>query len=332
MSDRRSADFLLDDFEPAALGLYRRGELAGRVAAAREALRACRACPRACGADRLSDDRDFCKTGRNPVVSSAFAHHGEEDCLRGRHGSGTIFFSSCNLRCVFCQNAEISHGACGEEVAPQWIARTMIRLQEIGCHNVNFVSPSHVVPQVVEAIGHAVPLGLRIPIVYNTSGYDALSSLALLDGLVDIYMPDFKFWSAASAQRYNKAKNYPEHARAALREMHRQVGPLVFDRDGVALRGVLVRHLVMPGMTNQARDIFGFLADEISPDTFVNIMGQYHPAHLVPEVRSDGSQRYRALARRPSQDELRAARDAALAAGLWRFDQRWPRSPLSPDP
>jgi putative pyruvate formate lyase activating enzyme len=314
--------FVLDDFEPAYLALDRRGELDRRVEAAREALRTCRSCPRDCGVNRLADERDFCKTGRNPIVSSAFAHHGEEDCLRGTNGSGTIFFSSCNLRCVFCQNADISHGAGGEEMAPDEIARTMIRLQETGCHNINFVSPSHVVPQVVEAICHAVPLGLRVPVVYNTSAYDAPRSLALLEGLIDIYMPDFKFWTAASSQRYNKAKDYPDRARAALREMHRQVGPLVFDRDDVALRGLLVRHLVMPGMTEESREIFRFLAGEISADTYVNIMGQYHPANLVSDVRCDGSLRYGELARRPSRDETLAAYDAALAAGLWRFDER----------
>jgi putative pyruvate formate lyase activating enzyme len=200
----------------------------------------------------------------------------------------------------------------------------MLELQEQGCHNVNFVTPEHVAPQVVEAIAAAVPRGLRVPIVYNTSAYDALSSLRLLDGLVDIYMPDFKFWSDETALRLARAGDYPERAREAILEMHRQVGPLVFGPDGIARRGVLVRHLVMPGQTSQAAAIFDWLAREVSPDTYVNVMGQYHPAHLVGSAGANGRVRAADLGRRPSSEEMSAAYGAARRAGLWRFDQRRP--------
>ncbi|MCA9665955.1 MAG: radical SAM protein [Myxococcales bacterium] len=317
----RADDFVLDGFEPAYLAALRDGSLDGRVAAALEELRACRACPRDCGIDRLADERKVCNTGRHAIVSSAFAHFGEEDCLRGRRGSGTIFFSLCNLRCVFCQNWDISQQQRGEARDAAGIADLMLALQQVGCHNINFVTPEHVVPQVIEAIAVAARAGLRLPIVYNTSAYDALGSLRLLDGLVDIYMPDFKFWSRDSARRLAKAKDYPEHARAAIREMHRQVGPLRFGADGLARRGVLVRHLVMPGQLDEARAIFAFLADELSPDTYVNIMGQYRPEYQVGSPGRDGP-RYTDIARCPHGGELDAALEAARAAGLWRFDRR----------
>jgi putative pyruvate formate lyase activating enzyme len=256
-------------------------------------------------------------------VASAFAHFGEEDCLRGWNGSGTIFFSLCNLRCVFCQNWDISQKSVGNEHRPEAIAELMLGLQEAGCHNINFVTPEHVVPQVLEAVAAAVPRGLRLPIVYNTSSYDAVASLQLLDGVVDIYMPDFKFWKKETARDLAKAKDYPERARAAIVEMNRQVGPLKFGPEGLARRGVLVRHLVMPGQVDESAAIFRWLADELSPDTYVNIMGQYRPEYEVGTIAADGSSRYSAINRRPQPDELAAAFDAARAAGLWRFDQRW---------
>ncbi|MEM9492034.1 MAG: radical SAM protein, partial [Myxococcota bacterium] len=248
--------FVIDDYEPGYRALLRRGLLRQRVADALRELEECRACPRNCGINRMADETKVCNTGRHAVVSSAFAHFGEEDCLRGYSGSGTIFFGLCNLRCVFCQNWDISQKRTGRELDAEGIARLMLDLQEQGCHNINFVTPEHVAPQVIEAITVAAQRGLRVPIVYNTSAYDALSSLRLLDGLVDIYMPDFKFWSRDSARRLAKAKDYPEKARAAIAEMHRQVGPLRFDGHGLAVRGVLVRHLVMPGQTEEAAAIF----------------------------------------------------------------------------
>lgn len=314
--------FVVDDFEPVYMALHRRGQLSARVHAALAELAECRACPRDCGIDRLRDETKVCHTGRRAIVASAFPHFGEEDCLRGYRGSGTIFFSLCNLRCVFCQNWDISQKRAGRECDADELADIMLGLQERGCHNINFVTPEHVVPQVVEAIAAAVPRGLRLPVVYNTSAYDALPSLRLLDGLVDIYMPDFKFWSRDSAKRLAKAKDYPDHARAAIREMHRQVGPLRFDRDGLAVRGVLVRHLVMPGQSDEARAIFEWLASELSSDTYVNVMGQYSPQYQVGEIARNGQPKYASIGRRPRVRELDVAVSHARAAGLWRLDQR----------
>ena len=310
--------FVLDEWEPAYLETWRTGGLDAKVETAREELADCRAGPRDCGVNRLLDERGVCHTGRRPYVASAFHHFGEEDCLRGWNGSGTIFFSYCNLKCVFCQNWDISSQEAGAELDAAQIAAIMLQLQEEGCHNINFVTPEHVAPQVVEAIAIAVPQGLHLPIVYNTSAYDAIASLRLMEGLIDIYMPDFKFWTPDSARRLSRAKDYPEVARAAVSEMHRQVGVLRLGRDGLARRGVLVRHLVMPDGVDESASIFGWLHDEVSPDTYVNIMDQYRPEHRVP-----GSERYVDIDRRIRSDELAGAFEAARSAGLWRFDERW---------
>jgi putative pyruvate formate lyase activating enzyme len=301
-SRRSDPRFLVEDFEPAYLEVFRRGELEARVEAGLAELAECRACPRNCAIDRLAGELRVCNTGRHAVVSSAFPHLGEEDCLRGRNGSGTIFFALCNLRCVFCQNWEISQKAGGRVCTAEEIAACMLELQRRGCHNINFVTPEHVVPQVIEALALAVPRGLRLPIVY--------------------YMPDFKFWSRQSSRRLVKAKDYPERAREAIAEMHRQVGPLRFDRDGLAMRGVLVRHLVMPGQRDETAAIFEWLARALSPDTYVNIMGQYRPEHQVGEPLRDGRVRYGEIDRRPSGRDMQAAYSAAEQAGLWRIDER----------
>lgn len=314
--------FLMTDFEPAYLALARRGELGRRVEGALAELADCRACPRNCGVDRLADETAACHTGRHAVVASAFPHFGEEDCLRGWQGSGTIFFSLCNLRCVFCQNWDISQQREGRTATAEEIADLALELQEAGCHNINFVTPEHVAPQVIEAIAAAVPRGLRLPIVYNTSAYDALSSLRLLDGLIDIYMPDFKFWRPETALRLARAKDYPERAREAILAMHRQVGPLRFGPDGLAKRGLLVRHLVMPGQLEEAEAIFRWLAEEVSPDTYVNVMGQYRPTYQVGEISHDGTAKHQDIARRPAGGEMQAAFEAAHRAGLWRLDER----------
>jgi putative pyruvate formate lyase activating enzyme len=317
--------FLLEQFEPAYREVQRRGGLPERVGAALDELRDCRACPRDCRIDRMEDDSRVCHTGRYARVASYGPHHGEEDCLRGRLGSGTIFFGRCNLRCVFCQNWDISQNATGMECTAGQIADVMLQLQDAGCHNINFVTPEHVAPQVVEAIAEAVPRGLSVPIVYNTSAYDAVRSLELLDGLVDIYMPDFKFWKQETSLRLCKAKDYAPRARDAIVEMHRQVGPLMFGRDGVARRGVLVRHLVMPGQLDESASIFRWLARELSPDTYINIMGQYRPEYRVgtPRPGTQGEPRYPEIDRRPVRDELGEAYALASRAGLWRFDERW---------
>lgn len=316
VTDARDA-FVVEDWEPRYLALYRDGRLAARAEQARAELADCLACPRECGVNRLAGATGVCHVGRHAVVASAFPHHGEEDCLRGWKGSGTIFFSHCNLRCVFCQNWDISQRGVGRACTATRLAGIMLDLQRRGCHNINLVTPEHVVPQVIEALAEAVPAGLRVPIVYNTSAYDAMRSLRLIDGLVDIYLPDVKFWEPATARRLCRASDYPQQARKTLLEMHRQVGVLRFGTDGLARRGVLVRHLVMPGLERESAAIMDWLASALSRDTYVNIMGQYRPDHLVP-----GNPRFVDIDRCPTRDEMRAVREAAREAGLWRLDER----------
>jgi len=311
-------------FLPAYLDLGL-AELRQRAAAALELLRSCEVCPRDCRVDRLADRYAVCKTGRYARVSSFSPHFGEEDCLRGWRGSGTIFFTWCNLRCVFCQNFDISQLGEGRVVSPADLARMMLFLQDQGCHNINFVTPEHVVPQILEALPIAVELGLRLPIVYNTSAYDSMHSLRLLDNIVDIYMPDFKFWDREMSRLYMKAPDYPEAARRVIREMHRQVGPLKFDERGLARRGVLLRHLIMPGGIAGSREIFQWVAADVSADTYVNIMDQYNPAGRVGT-----DERYETINRRIHPHELEAAVRAARDAGLHRLDVRRPRSPHLP--
>ncbi|MCH7477885.1 MAG: radical SAM protein [SAR324 cluster bacterium] len=305
-------------FEPAYLHTWRSGRLAEKVAQAREELRACYACPRNCGVDRMAGRTAACHTGRWAHVSSAFPHFGEEDCLRGTRGSGTIFFARCNLRCVFCQNWDISQQKdAGTEVNAERLAAIMLELQGMGCHNINFVTPEHVAPQIVEALPLAIEGGLRLPLVYNTSAYDALVSLRLMEGLVDIYLPDFKYWEPASALRYLRAKDYPEVARAAIREMHRQVGDLRWDMEGMAERGLLIRHLVMPECGEETRAIMRWVATELSTSTYINLMDQYTPDYQ--------SEKFPELGRGINPEEFRAARKSARAEGLRRLDTRLPR-------
>ena len=278
----------------------------------------CRLCPRDCGVDRLSDRWSACKTGRYAVVSSAFPHHGEEDCLRGQRGSGTIFFTHCNLRCVFCQNYDISQGqrpVAGRGTPPARLARLMLELQDRGCHNINFVTPEHVVPHILEALVPAVEAGLRLPIVYNTSAYDSLDSIELMDGIVDIYMPDFKLWSDERSRTWLKAPDYPSVARSVIRAMHDQVGPLELDETGLARRGVLVRHLMMPGCFDETASILRWLAGELGPGTYVNLMDQYRPAGKVTD------QRYPELVGRVSRSDFAKAARLAEELGL-RLDRR----------
>lgn len=315
----RADRFRLASFEPAYLTLQREGALAARAEEARFALESCRLCPRACGARRLDGEPGTCGIGRRAVVSSAFPHLGEEDCLRGRRGSGTIFFSGCSLRCAFCQNADISWQVSGRELEAADLAVTMLALQERGCHNVNLVTPTHVVPQLIEAVAIAAARGLRLPVVYNSGGYERAETLALLDGVVDVYMPDFKFWRAETAARYADAPDYPDVARRALVEMQRQVGPLRFGSDGLARRGLLVRHLVMPGLSDESGAIFEWLARELTPDTCVNVMAQYRPAWQVGGPQ--GAARFAEIDRTPHAAEIEAAYEAAREAGLWRFDR-----------
>jgi putative pyruvate formate lyase activating enzyme len=301
-------------YEPVYLNLKRSGELVDRVAAALELLRSCTACPRLCRVNRLAGERAVCRIGRYSIVSSYFAHMGEEDCLRGWHGSGTIFFANCNLKCIFCQNYDISQLGQGRTTRAEELAHMMLELQEKGCHNINFVTPEHCVPQILEALPQAIERGLRLPLVYNTSAYDSIESLRLLEGVIDIYMPDFKIWDSEAARRLLKAEDYPETARQAIREMHRQVGDLTLDENGLATRGLLVRHLVMPDNLAGTSEIARFLAEEISVHTYVNVMDQYRPAWK--------SNRYPEVNRRITGTEYRRALAEFETAGIRRLDRR----------
>ncbi len=301
------------DFVPAYVSAYEAGLLTERVATAPELLRSCTGCPRACRVNRWENQTGVCRTGRWTRVSSAFAHFGEEDCLRGWRGSGTIFFSGCSVGCVFCQNYELSQLGDGRELDASQLAAVMLNLQAAGCHNINFVTPTHVVPQILEALLIAVPRGLRLPLVYNTGGYDSPESLRLMEGLVDIYMPDFKLWNPQSCAGYLHALDYPEAARRTIKVMHDQVGDLCMDENGIALRGLLVRHLVMPGLLEETCAILNWLATKVSPDTCVNLMDQYHPAHQVVKQLP-----FWTINRRLRPSEYRQALDYADQAGLWR--------------
>jgi len=300
--------------EPAYLKTHRAGLLQPRINAAYDIMLSCEICPHWCRVDRRHGELGLCRTGDRPVVSSFGPHFGEEDPLVGQHGSGTIFFSHCNLFCIFCQNWEISHGGEGEEIEVEDLAEVMLRLQAQGCHNINFVTPSHQVPMMLGALPHAIAGGLRIPLVYNTGGYDSLATLQFLDGIIDIYMPDFKFWDEKVAGSLCNAPDYPEVARQAIKEMHRQVGDLLLDENDVAYRGLLVRHLVLPDNLAGTREVMQFLAKEISPLTYVNVMGQYRPCGRAYQHPS--------LSKILGGQEYREAQEMAREAGLTRFDQR----------
>ena len=304
----------MTDFLPAYLNILDNRELADRVYEAYEHLSICDVCAWECPVDRRAEKIGVCRTGELARVSSFGPHMGEEDPLRGWRGSGTIFFTRCNLRCQYCQNHDISQTDSGDEVEPEKIARMMLELQSLGCHNINFVSPSHVVPQILAAVSIAALAGLKIPLVYNTGGYDSMAMLRLLDGVIDIYMPDMKYSDPDTARRYSKIRNYPQVNQSAVKEMHRQVGDLQVDQKGVAQRGLLVRHLVLPEGIAGTEEIVRFLSNKISPHTYLNLMDQYHPSYK--------SHSYPELNRRLTKQEYQSAVDAALSAGLQRLDQR----------
>jgi putative pyruvate formate lyase activating enzyme len=300
----------LPDIQPAFLRLHAAGALAARVKQAHQALLACNLCGRHCGVDRRTQ-LGACRTGTVARLASYGPHHGEEDVLRGWAGSGTIFFGSCNLGCVFCQNADISQAAAGSLTSADELADIMLWLQARGCHNINLVSPTHVVPMILEAVAAAAGRGLRLPLVYNTGGYDSRRALQLLEGVVDIYMPDMKYASAETGARLSGVPEYPAVNAAAIRAMHRQVGDLVLDARGLAVRGLLVRHLVLPNDLAGTEDILRFLATEISPHTALNLMDQYRPAHRAHE--------YPELRRRATTQEYRSAWLTAEHLGLTRL-------------
>jgi len=287
-------------------------ELEERAHRARDLLSPCSVCPRKCGVNRVEGDLGSCRTGDMAAVSSFNPHFGEEYPLVGRGGSGTIFFSRCNLSCIFCQNYEISHLDEGEEVSKDRLSTIMLYLQRLGCENINLVSPTHVMPQILDSLPGAIEGGLRIPIVYNTGGYDSPVSLDILDGIIDIYMPDAKYSSPEVSLRLSGVPDYPQVNREAIREMHRQVGDLSLDDRGVATRGLLVRHLVLPGDLAGTDGVTGFIAREISPNTYVNIMDQYRPCFRADEVE--------VLGRRVSRSEYEQALEIARSNGLRRLD------------
>jgi putative pyruvate formate lyase activating enzyme len=292
-----------DAYSPRYLKAYRDGILESNIIKGEALLKKCRLCPRNCEVNRYIEKGKVCAIGKSALVSNNFPHFGEESCLVGSHGSGTIFFTSCNLRCAFCQNWDISHFKNGREVSSLELAKIMVDLQDRECHNINFVTPSHVVVPILKAVKLAVEMGLTIPLVYNTSAYDSVESLKLLDGIIDIYMPDFKFWYRKSANRFMKAPDYPKVVRRNIRIMHKQVGDLHVNNHGIAMKGLLVRHLVLPDHLKDTYQIIQFLANQISLETALNIMFQYHPEYNVnrnhyPELNRSLSLEERECAKR----------------------------------
>jgi putative pyruvate formate lyase activating enzyme len=277
--------------------------------AAYKLLESCRVCPRECGVDRLKDDKlGFCRSGLNPVVSSASPHHGEEPPLSGTKGSGTIFLANCNLRCVYCQNYPISQMGNGVERTPGELACQMLWLQEQGCHNLNLVTPTHVMPQILQALSIAKERGFGLPVVWNSSGYDSVEALRLLDGIVDIYLPDMRYGDDAAAMKYSVAPRYVEFNRAAIKEMYRQAGNLVVDEKGIAQKGLIVRHLVLPGGLSGTEAVMKFLAEEVSKDVYISLMSQYFPAYKAAEFKE--------LSQRITPKEYEAARRIMEKYGL----------------
>ena len=301
-------------FEPAYLKTVKEEKIQSKIDQAREILKECIICPRNCRVNRIEGEKGFCQVGARAVVSSANPHFGEESPLVGSGGSGTIFMTSCNLQCLFCQNYEISHLMEGQEMDTDTLGGLMVGLQRLGCHNINFVTPSHVVPQILDAVKWAAESGLRVPLVYNSGGYDSVETLRLLDGVIDIYMPDLKFMDSQISQELMNAADYPDVARAAIIEMHRQVGDLQIDEKGIATRGLLVRHLVMPDDMAGTREAMRFLAKEVSTNTYVNIMNQYRPCGRAYE--------HSKLDRSVSRVEYTRAIEAAREEGIERLDDR----------
>jgi putative pyruvate formate lyase activating enzyme len=302
----------MSDFQPLYLETFEKGLLKKKAETAYKILKSCVVCPRNCKVDRLSDELGICKTGKNALVASYDPHFGEEAPLVGTYGSGTIFFSYCNLLCNFCQNFDISHKGYGRTVNDEQLAHMMLQLQKDGCHNINFVTPSHVVPQILSALEIAVKQGLNVPLVYNSSGYDSVATLKILENVVDIYMPDFKFWDPNIAEKTCDAPDYPEVARNALKEMHRQVGDLTLDKKGIAQRGLLIRHLVLPNQLAGTREIMKFIADHISRNSYVNIMPQYRPCGDISNTQE--------LNRHLEGNEFQQALEMAKEEGITRLD------------
>jgi len=298
---------------PKYINAQESGLLKERLETVKNRMTSCHLCPRQCGVNRLKGESGVCKTGHQARVSAAFAHFGEETPLVGSNGSGTIFFSYCNLLCNFCQNYETSHEGEGRTFIDEELAEIMLNLQNKGCHNINFVTPSHVVFQILSALEIAIENGLCIPLVYNTSAYDSVETLKLLDGIIDIYMPDFKFWNNEIAEKTCRAGNYPQIAQKAINEMFRQVGDLKINRDGIATEGLLIRHLVLPNNLAGTREIMHFIATQISKNTYTNIMPQYRPCGEACQMKL--------MASHVTGDEFHEALNEAKQAGIQRLDK-----------
>ena len=295
---------------PVYLETYESGVLDERIEKLEGILNECKLCPRECGVNRNKGEKGYCKSDKHLMVSSVQPHFGEEDVLVGSHGSGTIFLTHCNLRCIYCQNYDISHLGYGQRMTEEEFAFNMLSLQKRGCHNVNFVTPTHFTPQIVKALKIAIEKGLRIPIVYNCGGYEAKSTIELLDGIVDIYMPDIKYGDVENAKKYSNAPDYFDRCKEAVKEMHRQVGDLKVDESGIAYRGLLIRHLVLPNGIAGSAEVLKFVATEISKEAYVNIMMQYRPMYKAHE--------YKELNRGIKMSEYREAIDIATEWGLHR--------------
>jgi len=296
-------------FLPSYVRLYETGELKGRVSAAYEMLKECKLCARECGVNRLQDEKGFCRSGMRAMVSSVGPHFGEEPPLVGRSGSGTIFLTNCNLGCVFCQNHEISQLGRGREIESDELARAMLDLQNMGCHNVNFVTPTHYIPQILAALLLSVENGLRVPLVHNCGGYESIDALKLLDGVFDIYMPDIKYGDNDAGEKYSEAPGYFDAVTAAVSEMHRQVGDLKINSEGIAESGLLIRHLVLPGNLAGTEKVLNYVAG-LSENSYVNIMDQYRPEHKASE--------YPELNRGIRSEEFMSAISVAEESGLSR--------------
>ncbi|MEK7400220.1 MAG: radical SAM protein [Candidatus Poribacteria bacterium] len=297
------------DFEPIYIKLHRTGELTERVSKAVDMLKECKFCPRECAVNRLNVEKGFCRSGRLAMISSVGPHFGEEPPLVGRHGSGTIFFTNCNLDCVFCQNYDISHAGDGREISSDQLADAMLALQSLGCHNINFVTPTHYAPQILEALIIAIEKGLNVPLVYNCGGYESLEIIKLLDGIVGIYMPDIKYGDNEIAEKYSNAPNYFSIVKSVVAEMHRQVGDLVVNKQGTAEKGLLIRHLVMPNGLAGTDKVVDFVS-KLSKNSYINIMAQYRPQYKASN--------YPELNRRITTNEYVDAILLAEKAGLTR--------------
>ncbi|MCS7280435.1 MAG: radical SAM protein [Desulfobacterota bacterium] len=295
---------------PSYIELKKSGELDERIKSLYGLMNPCRLCARECGAKRKSGELGYCKAPFDLYISSYFAHFGEERPLVGRYGSGTIFLTFCNLKCVFCQNYDISIYGYGEKVSVTDMAKMMLRLQLSGCHNINFVTPTHYIPHIVNALSMAIEEGLSLPLVYNCGGYESEKVIKLLDGIFDIYMPDIKFLTPALAEKYLNAKDYPEIVMRVLKEMQRQVGDLELDESGIAKRGLIIRHLVMPSCGDDTKKVLDFIKEEISENAFVNIMAQYRPCHKA--------ENFPEIARRITAKEYYFALEYARSIGLKR--------------